>query len=99
MDCLLNTIKRLIYRHELEMLALAVLLPVLYSCSGKKQERIDQLNGQSYAWHYRNLDSAEVYARWALKEADNKGDGAAEAYNNLAFVDIARMKYKMHGDY
>lgn len=94
MDCLLNTIKRLIYRHELEMLALAVLLPVLYSCSGKKQERIDQLNGQSYAWHYRNLDSAEVYARWALKEADNKGDGAAEAYNNLAFVDIARMKYK-----
>lgn len=94
MDCLLNTIKRLIYRHELEMLALAVLLPVLYSCSGKKQERIDQLNGQSYAWHYRNLDSAEVYARWALKEADNKGDGAAEAYNNLAFVDIARMKYR-----
>ena len=94
MDCLLNTIKRLIYRHELEMLALAVLLPVLYSCSGKKQERIDQLNGQSYAWHYRNLDSAEVYARWALKEAGNKGDGAAEAYNNLAFVDIARMKYR-----
>ena len=94
MDCLLNTIKRLIYRHELEMLALAVLLPVLYSCSGKKQERIDQLNGQSYAWHYRNLDSAEVYARWAVKEADNKGDGAAEAYNNLAFVDIARMKYR-----
>lgn len=94
MDCLLNTIKRLIYRHELEMLALAVLLPVLYSCSGKKQERIDRLNGQSYAWHYRNLDSAEVYARWALKEADNKGDGAAEAYNNLAFVDIARMKYR-----
>lgn len=94
MICLLNTIKKPVYRLWLEMLALVILLPVLYSCSGKKQERVDRLNEQSYTWHYRNLDSAEVYARRALREADSQSDGAAEAYNNLAFVDIARMKYR-----
>ena len=94
MICLLNTIKKPVYRLWLEMLALVILLPLLYSCSGKKQERVDRLNEQSYTWHYRNLDSAEVYARRALREADSQSDGAAEAYNNLAFVDIARMKYR-----
>ena len=94
MICLLNTIKKSVCRLWVVMLAQVILLPVLYSCSGKKQERIDRLNEQSYAWHYRNLDSAEVYARRALDEADSQSDGAAEAYNNLAFIDIARMKYK-----
>ena len=35
-----------------------------------------------------------MYARKALTLSGNQGDGAAEAYNHLAFVNIARMKYR-----
>lgn len=63
---------------------------------------MDKLNSLSYAYHYRNLDSTECYARQALQLASadslswlcsSYDDGCAEALNNLAFVSIMRMDY------
>ncbi len=59
------------------------------------RSRVDELNQLSYYYHYRSLDSTEQYAREAWTAACDKGyrDGQAEALNNLAFVNIARMRY------
>lgn len=54
---------------------------------------MDKLNDLSYAYHYRDIDSAEAKARKAYVMASDYGDGRAEALNNLAFVDIIRMDY------
>ena len=63
---------------------------------------MDKLNDISYAYHYRNLDSTEYYARRAYDlaigdttslSASAYRDGCAEALNNLAFVSIMRMDY------
>lgn len=94
MICRQNTVKKTFSKHCLETWALLILMPLFFSCSEKEQERVDRLNDLSYEWHYRNLDSVRSYAQQALKLADHQGDGAAEAYNHLAFVDIARMRYK-----
>lgn len=51
------------------------------------------MNDLSYAYHYRNLDSTEYYARQALKHSDGYDAGYAEACNNLAFTAIAKMQY------
>ena len=51
------------------------------------------LNSQSYAYHYRNIDSAQVCAQRAYDLADGYDAGKAEALNNLAFVRIVRMAY------
>lgn len=53
----------------------------------------DKLNDVAYHYHYRSLDSAEIYAVRALQRAEGQGDATAEALNNLAFVSIARMEY------
>lgn len=64
------------------------------SCSDDEaRDRVDRLNGVSYSYHYRNLDSTRVYAERALRLSDGYADGCAEAMNNLAFVDIAKMRY------
>ena len=55
---------------------------------------MDKLNRISYSFHYRNIDSAYFYAQRALKLSKGYDAGKAEALNNLAFVDIVRMKYK-----
>ena len=55
---------------------------------------MDRLNGLSYSFHYRNIDSAYVYAVRALHLSKGYDAGKAEALNNLAFVDIVRMDYK-----
>lgn len=55
---------------------------------------MDRLNGLSYSFHYRNIDSACVYAVRALHLSKGYDAGKAEALNNLAFVDIVRMDYK-----
>ncbi|MCD8291693.1 MAG: DUF5112 domain-containing protein [Prevotella sp.] len=47
----------------------------------------------SYTFHYKDLDSTAFYANKALLSAGNYLSGRAEAYNNLAFVHIARMEY------
>ena len=79
-------------------LRLALSCPIiilLSACSPSDRHAVDKLNSLSYAYHYRNLDSTECYARQALtlSEGMNDCDGKAEALNNLAFVEIARMHY------
>lgn len=75
-------------------LLLYVLCLILFSaCSTPNKDKVDRLNNISYAYHYRNLDSTIYYAKRALSIADKYDAGKAEAYNNLAFVSIARMDY------
>ena len=65
----------------------------LSACSHTDRRQVDELNSFSYACHYRNLDSAEAYARKAYAMSARYGVGRAEAVNNMAFVCIARMDY------
>ena len=51
------------------------------------------LNAQSYAYHYRNIDSVQTCAQRAYDLAEGYDAGRAEALNNLAFVRIVRMAY------
>ncbi len=75
-------------------LALNILVILLFSaCSPSDKAAVDKLNLRSYAFHYRNIDSTEVYAQQALALAAHYPDGRAEALNNLAFVSITRMNY------
>lgn len=62
-------------------------------CSPSEKEKVDRLNDRAYAFHYRNLDSAAVYARRAYEASGSYSSGRAEALNHLAFVGIARMEY------
>lgn len=74
---------------------LVVILNLLLfsACSSHDSGRVDELNSLSYAYHYRSLDSVSGLARRALALSDGYSTGKAEAYNNLAFVYIARMQY------
>lgn len=54
---------------------------------------VDAINEQSYYYHYRNLDSTLFYAQKALEESNNYENGQAEALNNIAFYNIAKMNY------
>lgn len=67
---------------------------VFCSCSSNNIKEIDELNETAYGFHYRNIDSSRIYALKALKASNNYSAGKAEAYNNLAFVAIAQMKYQ-----
>ena len=67
---------------------------LLSACDQPNYKLVDQLNEASYTWHYRNLDSTTWYARKAYTLSADYNDGAVEALNNLAFVDIARMQYR-----
>ena len=81
--------------HNLLMIlpfAIIVLLAVACYDTSNRAE-VDRLNDISYSYHYRNLDSTQMYAKRAFEHSHNYGDGRAEAMNNLAFVEIARMKY------
>lgn len=73
-------------------LAVVALLSVACSDTGNRPE-VDRLNEVSYSYHYRNLDSTRAYAKRALELSQNYDDGRAEALNNLAFVEMARMNY------
>ena len=65
------------------------------ACSHRDcDETVDKLNTLSYAFHYKNLDSVNVYSNKALRLATDYPAGRAEAYNNLAFVNIAKMEYE-----
>ena len=55
--------------------------------------QVDMLNSKSYAFHYQDLDSTLALARQAYDLSGDYGTGRAEALNNIAFVDIARMRY------
>lgn len=67
---------------------------LLSACQPDSHQAVDRLNTLSYAWHYRDLDSTAVYARRALELSAGYGSGRAEAYNHLAFVYMAKMRYK-----
>ena len=64
------------------------------ACSSNDSDVADKLNTLSYAYHYRSIDSTEVYARKAFAASESYNAGKAEALNNLAFVNIARMDYQ-----
>ncbi len=74
-------------------LRLFVFLSAFSACSPSDRQAVDKLNSLSYAYHYRNIDSTEYYARKALHLSQHYRDGQAEALNNLAFASIARMHY------
>ena len=71
-----------------------LILIIISACSPSDKAAVDKLNLRSYAYHYRNLDSTEYYAKEAFRIAANYPDGRAEALNNLAFVSMARMNYE-----
>ena len=63
------------------------------ACSHPDRQAVDRLNSQSYAYHYRNIDSTEAFARRAYELSEGYQTGRAEALNNLAFVHIVKMEY------
>ena len=75
---------------------LIAILSLLFisACSSYNDRKVDKLNTLSYAYHYRNLDSVSSLATKAIRLSDDYHAGKAEAYNNLAFVSIARMDYE-----
>ncbi len=74
---------------------LFVAIPLLVGCSSNIDDETDILNDTSYEYHYRDLDSTLYYARKAEQMAYKYDGGRAEAYNNKAFVSIARMQYAL----
>ena len=64
------------------------------ACGPSHKQEVDWLNALSYAYHYRNLDSTKMLAQRALALSDDYSAGYAEACNNLAFVEMAKMNYK-----
>ena len=60
----------------------------------QEKNEVDKLNDISYGFHYRNLDSTDIYAQKALYLAVNDAEGRAEALNNMAFVSTMRMNFK-----
>ena len=66
---------------------------LLSACSRSDRQAVDKLNGKSYAYHYRDIDSTESFALKAYELAVDYDAGRAEALNNLAFVNIVRMRY------
>ena len=76
-------------------LALNTLLALIVfsACSSPDRQVVDKLNSLSYACHYRDIDSTEIYAQQAYDAADGYAAGRAEALNNMAFVSMVRMHY------
>lgn len=72
---------------------------LLCGCTRSNTELVDHLNEKAYAFHYRNLDSVRTYADKAMRLAGNYTAGRAEALNNLAFVEMAAMRYKQAKTY
>ncbi len=87
--------KKLMNKDSVWLLAILGLFFLLSACSPSDEAAVNQLNFLSYASHYRNIDSTEVYARKAFEDAiaSNNHDAQAEALNNLAFAAIVRMDY------
>ena len=83
--------------HHISILALCLTILGGFlgmGCSTKGiQQEADLFNKQAYDFHYRNLDSTEVYAKKAFTLSVDYPAGRAEALNNMAFVQMARMEY------
>lgn len=80
--------------HGIAIIVMMVAMFFFSACSPSHKDEVDELNSQSYAFHYRNLDSTKVLAERALRLSDDYAAGYAEACNNLAFVAMAKMDYK-----
>ena len=73
---------------------LFILSTILISaCSRPDRQAVDKLNAQSYAYHYKHIDSTRHFAQQAYDLSAGYSAGRAEALNNLAFVHIVRMEY------
>ena len=73
---------------------LFILSIILFSaCAQPDRQAVDKLNALSYAYHYKNVDSTEYYAKQAYDLSAHYDKGRAEALNNLAFTDIVKMQY------
>lgn len=70
-----------------------VVLFFFSACGPAHKEEVDRLNTLSYAYHYRDLDSTRMLAHQALSLADDYGSGYAEACNNLAFAEMAKLNF------
>ena len=75
--------------------AVLLMLLIVSACSRVNVSKVDQLNDLAYDYHYKNLDSTLFFAEKAANEAAHYDGGLAEAYNNKAFVSIARMEYDL----
>lgn len=75
------------------MLAGLLGLFLFSACTRHGDAGVDRLNDLAYTYHYRNIDSVSSFALKALALAAGYPSGRAEAYNNLAFADIAQMDY------
>ena len=51
------------------------------ACSSNDSDVADKLNTISYAYHYRSIDSTEVYARKAFAASESYNAGKAAALN------------------
>ena len=80
-------------KSQLLIIHYSLLIIILISCSPSDRQAVDKLNSLSYAYHYRNIDSTENFARQAYALSDHYDKGRAEALNNLAFVNLVRMQY------
>ena len=83
----------LMCKSQLLIIHYSLLIIILISCSPSDRQAVDRLNSLSYAYHYRNIDSTENFARQAYALSDHYDKGRAEALNNLAFVNLVRMQY------
>lgn len=74
-----------------------VLVTSFFSCTDmvptKEVRLIDSLNGKSYAYRYRNLDSSYKYANRAYQQVNFYKSGKAEASNNLGFQAFMMMDF------
>ncbi len=66
---------------------------LISACGSQHDDAADKLNETSYYWHYRNLDSAAVYAVKAWNASADYNSGKAEALNNLAFTQIMHLDF------
>ncbi len=66
---------------------------MLAACSQGDDNMAEMLNSKAYDFHYRNLDSTQYYAQQVLTVPDASDITRAEAFNHLAFVQLARMNY------
>lgn len=74
-------------------IALCVVVNIVCCREPVAHNDVDHLNTRAYEQHYRSLQHTTQLAREALKKATHYSAGRAEAYNHLAFVEIAKMNY------
>lgn len=86
--------KHTYHYYGIAIICLMVAMLLFAACSPSHKGEVDRLNTQSYAFHYRNLDSVKLLANRALQLSEDYPAGYAEACNNLAFVATAKMDYK-----